>query len=38
MIGLPKTTEFNKRIPKQTFYENLDVSSMVKKFLWIRSG
>ena len=32
MIGLPKTTEFNKRIPKQTFYENLDVSSMVKKF------
>ena len=32
MIGLPKTTEFNKRIPKQTFYENLDVSSMLKKF------
>ena len=32
MIGLPKTTEFNKRIPKQTFYENMDVSSMVKKF------
>lgn len=32
MIGLPKTTEFNKRIPKQTFYENLDVSPNVKKF------
>lgn len=26
MIGLPKTTEFNKRIPKQKFYENIDVS------------
>lgn len=32
MIGLPKTTEFNKRIPKQTFYENLDVSTAIKKF------
>lgn len=32
MIGLPKTTEFNKRIPKQTFYENLDVSPAIKKF------
>ena len=25
MIGLPKTTEFNKRIPKQKFYENIDI-------------
>jgi len=32
MIGLPKTTEFNKRIPKQMFYENLDVSATIKKF------
>ncbi|MCI8918839.1 MAG: DUF4391 domain-containing protein [Eubacterium sp.] len=32
MIGLPKSTEFNKRIPKQSFYENLDVSPTMKKF------
>ena len=31
MIGLPKTTEFNKRIPKQKFYENLDISPALKK-------
>lgn len=31
MIGLPKTTEFNKRIPKQKFYENMDVSPALKK-------
>lgn len=31
MLGLPKTTEFNKRIPKQKFYENLDVSPTLKK-------
>jgi len=31
MLGLPKTTEFNKRIPKQKFYENLDVSPALKK-------
>ena len=31
MIGLPKTTEFNKRIPKQKFYENIDVSPALKK-------
>lgn len=31
MLGLPKTTEFNKRIPKQKFYENLDVSPVLKK-------
>ena len=31
MIGLPKTTEFHKRIPKQKFYENMDISPAVKK-------
>ena len=31
MIGLPKTTEFNKRIPKQKYYENMDVSPALKK-------
>ena len=31
MLGLPKTTEFNKRIPKQKFYENMDISPTLKK-------
>lgn len=31
MIGLPKTTEFNKRIPKQKFYENISVSPTLKR-------
>ena len=31
MLGLPKKTEFNKRIPKQKFYENLTVSPELKK-------
>ncbi len=31
MIGLPKSTEFNKRIPKQKFYENLTVSASLKQ-------
>lgn len=31
MIGLPKSTEFNKRIPKQKFYENMDISPALKK-------
>lgn len=32
MIGwLPKTTEFNKRIPKQKFYENMEISPALKK-------
>lgn len=31
MLGLPKTTEFNKRIPKEKFYENLNVTPLVKK-------
>lgn len=29
---LPKMTEFNKRIPKQKFYENLNVKLAMKKF------
>lgn len=32
MIGLPKSTEFNRRIPKQKFYENLTVSPTLKRF------
>lgn len=31
MIGLPKTTEFNKRIPKQKFYENITISPAIKR-------
>lgn len=31
MLGLPKSTEFNKRIPKQKFYENLWVTPAVRK-------
>lgn len=31
MMGLPKTTEFNKRILKQKFYENMDISPALKK-------
>lgn len=31
MIGLPKSTEFNKRIPKQKFYENMEISPALKK-------
>ena len=31
MLGLPKSTEFNKRIPKQKFYENLTVSPTLKR-------
>ena len=31
MIGLPKTTEFNSRIPKKKFYENMDISPALKK-------
>lgn len=29
---MPKTTEFNKRIPKQKFYENLNVTPAMNKF------
>lgn len=31
MLGLPKTTEFNKRIPKQKFYDNLTITPALKK-------
>ena len=31
MLGLPKSTEFNKRIPKQKFYENIDISPTLKR-------
>lgn len=31
MLDFPQTTEFNKRIPKQKFYENLDVSPALKR-------
>ena len=30
MLGLTKSTEFNKRIPKQKFYENLSVMPAIK--------
>lgn len=30
-MQFPKTTEFNKRIPKEKFYENLNVSPALKK-------
>lgn len=32
MLNLPKNTEFNKRIPKEKFYENLNVSPTIKKY------
>lgn len=32
MLELPKSTEFNRRIPKQKFYENLTVSPTLKRF------
>ena len=31
MLGLSKSTEFNKRIPKQKFYENLSVTPAMKR-------
>lgn len=31
MLELPKTTEFNKRIPKQKFYNNLTITPALKK-------
>lgn len=31
MLGLTKSTEFNRRIPKQKFYENLTVSPALKR-------
>ncbi len=31
MLDLPKSTEFNRRIPKQKFYENLSVTPALKR-------
>ena len=31
MLGFPQTTEFNKRIPKQKFYENIEVTPTLKR-------
>lgn len=31
MIILPRSTEFNKKIPKQKFYDNLDISTKLKR-------
>lgn len=31
MFGFPASTEFGKRIPKQKFYENIDISSALKR-------
>ncbi|OON91057.1 MAG: hypothetical protein ATN34_02445 [Epulopiscium sp. Nele67-Bin002] len=31
MLGLPKSTEFDKRIPKQKFYERVDLPPKLKK-------
>ena len=31
MLGLPKATEFNRRIPKAKFYENINITSSLKK-------
>ena len=31
MLGLPKTTEFNRRIPKQKFYENLSITPALRR-------
>ena len=31
MFGLPKTTDFNKKIPKQKFYEKLEITPALKR-------
>lgn len=31
MLGLPQSTEYNRRIPKQKFYENLSVTPAMKR-------
>ena len=31
MLGLPRSTEYNKRIPKQKFYENLQITPVLKR-------
>ena len=32
MFGFPTSTEFGKRIPKQKFYENIDITPALKRF------
>lgn len=31
MLGLPRSTEFNKRIPKQKFYEQIEINPALKR-------
>ncbi len=31
MLGLPKSTEFNKRVPKQKFYEQIEITPALKR-------
>ena len=31
MLDFPKSTAFGRRVPKQKFYENLEVSAEVKR-------
>ena len=31
MLNLPSSTEFGRRVPRQKFYEHLDVSPEVKR-------
>ena len=31
MLGLPKATEFNRRIPKAKFYENINITTFIKR-------
>ena len=31
MFGFPASTEFGKRIPKQKFYENIDITPALKR-------
>ena len=31
VVGFPQATEFNKRIPKQKFYENLDIFPALRR-------
>ena len=33
MISFPASTAFERRIPKQKFYQNLDVTAEVKRLL-----
>ena len=34
MFNLPQTTEFNKRVPKQKFYEHLPANAQIKTIYW----